>query len=77
MDHRGWRQEGKPFITRELEYCVDGDLIELFLELSEEGQKAMTLDTTIGFAEALKRSDSVKWMINYIQSIKTKHSTLC
>ncbi len=73
MDHRGWRQEGKPFITRELEYCVDGDLIELFLELSEEGQKAVVSVVN----EALKRSDSVKWMINYIQSIKTKHSTLC
>ena len=73
MDHRGWRQEGKPFITRELEYCVDGDLIELFLELSEEGQKAVVSVMN----EALKRSDSVKWMINYIQSIKTKHSTLC
>ena len=73
MDHRGWRQEGKPFITRELEYCVDGDLIELFLELREEGQKAVVSVVN----EALKRSDSVKWMINYIQSIKTKHSTLC
>ena len=73
MDHRGWRQEGKPFITRELEYCVDGDLIELFLELSEEGQKAVVSVVN----KALKRSDSVKWMINYIQSIKTKHSTLC
>lgn len=73
MDHRGWRQEGKPFITRELEYCVDGDLIELFLELSEEGQKAVVSVVN----EALKRSDSVKWMINYIQSIETKHSTLC
>ena len=73
MDHRGWRQEDKPFITRELEYCVDGDLIELFLELSEEGQKAVVSVVN----EALKRSDSVKWMINYIQSIKTKHSTLC
>lgn len=73
MDHRGWRQEGKPFITRELEYCVDGDLIELFLELSEEGQKAVVSVVN----EALKRSDSVKWMINYIQSVKTKHSTLC
>lgn len=73
MDHRGWRQEGKPFITRELEYCVDGDLIELFLELSEEGQKAVVSVVN----EALKRSDSGKWMINYIQSIKTKHSTLC
>lgn len=73
MDHRGWRQEGKPFITRELEYCVDGDLIELFLELSEEGQKAVVSVVN----EELKRSDSVKWMINYIQSIKTKHSTLC
>ena len=73
MDHRGWRQESKPFITRELEYCVDGDLIELFLELSEEGQKAVVSVVN----EELKRSDSVKWMINYIQSIKTKHSTLC
>lgn len=73
LDHRGWRQEGKPFITRELEYCVDGDLIELFLELSEEGQKAVVSVVN----EELKRSDSVKWMINYIQSIKTKHSTLC
>ena len=73
MDHKGWRQEGKPFITRELEYCVDGDLIELFLELSEEGQKAVVNVVN----EELKRSDSVKWMINYIQSIKTKHSTLC
>ena len=73
MDHKGWRQESKPFITRELEYCVDGDLIELFLELSEEGQKAVVNVVN----EELKRSDSVKWMINYIQSIKTKHSTLC
>ena len=73
MDHRGGRQEGKPFITRELEYCVDGDLIELFLELSEEGQKAVVSVVN----EALKRSDSVKWMSNYIQSIKTKLSTLC
>ena len=73
MDHKGWRQEGTPFCTRELEFCVDGDLIELFLEVSEEGQK--TIVSLVN--EELKRSDSVKWMINYIQSIKTKHSTLC
>ena len=42
-------------------------------EKSEEGQKAVVSVVN----EALKRSDSVKWMINYIQSIKTKHSTLC
>ena len=42
-------------------------------EKSEEGQKAVVSVVN----EELKRSDSVKWMINYIQSIKTKHSTLC
>ena len=41
----------------------------MFLEVNEEG-KQMIVDEV---NKALKRHDTVKWMTDYIQSIKSKY----
>lgn len=69
LNHAEWRHEGIPFCSREVEYCVDGDLVEMFLEVNEEG-KQMIVDEV---NKALKRHNTVKWMTDYIQSIKSKY----
>ena len=56
-----------------MEYCVDGDLVEMFLEVDEEGKQKIVDEVNT----ALKRDYTVKWMTDYIQSIKSKHSCLC
>lgn len=56
-----------------MEYFIDGDLVEMFLEVNEEGKQRIVEEVNA----MLKRYDTVKWMTDHIQSIKSQHSSLC
>lgn len=73
LDHATWRHQGIPFCTKEMEYFIDGDLVEMFLEVNEEGKQRIVEEVNA----MLKRYDTVKWMTDHIQSIKSQHSSLC
>lgn len=72
LDHATWRQQGIPS-CKEMEYFIDGDLVEMFLEVNEEGKQRIVEEVNA----MLKRFDTVKWMTDYIQRIKSLHSSLC
>lgn len=64
---------GTPFTVKDVEYCIDGNMIEMFLEIGEETKNTIVQEVN----EILNKQYTVKGMTNYIQDIRTKHSSLC
>ena len=58
---------------RDIEYCIDGNLVEMFLEIGEETKNMIVQEVN----KVLKKQYTVKGMTNYIQDIRTKHFNVC
>ena len=69
LNHANWRQTGTPFTVKDIEYCIDGDLVEMFLEIGEETKNTIVKEVNA----MLKKRFTVKGLTNYIQDIRTKH----
>lgn len=69
LNHQSWRQSGIPSTSNSITYCIDGDLVEMFLEMKDDiKEKIVDLVNT-----ELKTSYSIKTISNYLQDIRTKH----
>lgn len=73
LDHKQWRCTNTPFGLKNLAYCIDGDLVEMFLELDDESQ-AKIADSV---STELHSSLAPQFLIDYLQDIRSKHSLLC
>lgn len=73
LNHALWRRSGTPFTTKEIEYCIDGDMVELFLEVNADVKEAVVAKVNA----TMNRQFTVKGMTDYVQDIRIKHSSLC
>ena len=73
LNHTVWRQTGAPFTVKDIEYCIDGNLVEMFLEIGEDTKSMIVQEVN----EVMKKQYTVKGMTNYIQDIRTKHYSVC
>lgn len=69
LDHAEWRQQGHPESAKNTEFCVDGDLVEMFLDMSNDVKEKIVEDVN----KRMNTSYTVKGMSNYLQDIRTKH----
>ena len=56
-----------------MEYCIDGDMVELFLEVSTDVKEAVVAKVNA----AMNRQFTVKGMTDYVQDIRIKHWCVC
>ena len=70
LSHAQWRHSGVPFATQEVEFCIDGDFVELFLEIGEAGKERVVEEIN----QSLGTQYTAKGISNYIQDVRMKHS---
>ena len=73
LDHKQWRCTNTPFGLKNLAYCIDGDLVEMFLELDDESQAKIADSVSTELHSAL----TPQFLIDYLQDIRSKHSLVC
>ena len=73
LSHARWRRSGMPFAAEEMAFCVDGDMVELFLEVNADVKETVVAKVNA----ALGRQFSVKEMTDYVQDIRIKNWGVC
>ena len=68
-----WRCSSTPFGVRNLSYSIDGDLVEMFLELDDDSQAKIAASVSAALAEPC----SPAFLVEYLQDLRSKHCPLC